>query len=850
MNHLWQDVRYGIRMLVNKPGFTAAAVLVLALGIGANSAVFSLINAFLLKPLAIAKPSELTGLYSRDAKHPDAYRGFSYPNYVDIRDHNPVFASLMAHTLAMVGVQEGDDTKRAFAGIVSSNYFSTLGVNLLRGRGFLADEEKPGAELTAIVSYPFWKKRGEDPQLVGKQVRINGHLFTVVGIAPKGFTGTTALLSPELYVPLGAFSLVMNDFDGQVKPLSDRNNNALIPVGRFKPGMTQQAADAALAVIAAQMEKAFPGENKDQTLLVRPLSRLSISTNPTDDSGMRVPAILLLSLAAVVLLIASLNLANMMMARSAARRKEISIRLAVGGGRGRIVQQLVTEGLILAILGGAAGLFAASWSTGLLMQSLSLLAPVEFIYDAAPDVRVLAVTLLFCALSTIIFGLFPAWKLSKTDVWVDLKEKTGEDVGSSGRRLFSRGNLLVMAQLALSLMMLAAAGLFVHSAVRAANVQPGFSLENQVLAEVDASLVNYDEARAGRLYETLKERLRQVPGVRSVAIAATVPFGSIGLGKSITPSDRAASKEHPALQTRYNVVSEDYFQTMGIPILRGRPFTAAESLAGSKASVAIIDKLAADKLWPGGDALGKHVRSDAGAPPGAAIGVSATGDAPKQAPDLEIVGVVGTVRDNIIGGNAQPHLYFPTGQEYKANIQFQIRTAGGGPDAEKQMLETIRREIRETDARLPLLALKTMHEHLDSSVDIWVVRTGAHVLEIFGSVALFLAVIGLYAVNAYTVARRTREIGIRMALGADASGTLKMILREGLKVTAVGVGVGLLLATALGQVLAGVLYDIRGFDPFVLTLAPAVLTLVALAACYLPARRAARVDPMVALRYE
>jgi len=850
MNNLWQDVRYGIRILLNKPGFTAASVLVLALGIGANSAVFSLINAFLLKPLAIAKPAELTGLYSRDTKHPDAYRGFSYPNYVDIREHNPVFSSLMAHTMAMVGVQEGDDTRRAFAAVVSSNYFSTLGVNVLKGRPFLAEQEKPGAELTVIVSYPFWKKRGEDPQLIGKQLRINDHLFTVVGITPKGFTGTTALVSAELYVPLGAYGLVMNDFDGQVKPLSDRNNHTLIAVGRFKPGMTQQAADAALAVIGAQMEKAYPAENKDQTLLVRRLSRTSISTNPTDDANMRVPAFLLLSLAAVVLLIASLNLANMMMARGAARRKEISIRLAVGGGRRQIVQQLVTEGLILAILGGVAGLFAASWSTTLLIDSLARLAPIEVVYDSSPDVRVLIVTLLFCALSTVIFGLFPAWKLSKPDVWVDLKEKIGEDVGSSGRRLFSRSNLLVMAQLSLSLMMLTAAGLFVHSAIRAANVQPGFSLENQVLAEVDASLVNYDEAHASYLYQTLKDRLRQIPGVQSVAIAATIPFGTVGLGKNIAPSDTAVSKEHPALQTRYNVVSENYFKTMGIPILRGRPFTAAESTAGSKTSVAIIDKLAAEKLWPGGDALGRHVHSNAGASPGAAIGVSASGDVAKQNPDLEIVGIVGNVRERIIGGGAEPHLYFPVGQDYKTDVQFHIKTVGGGPVAEKQMLEAIRREIRTTDPRLPLLAFKTMSEHLDSSVDIWVVRTGAHVLEIFGSVALFLAVIGLYAVNAFTVARRTREIGIRMALGADASSTLEMILREGLKVTAVGVCVGLLLAIALGQVLAGVLYDIHGFDPFVLALAPVVLTLVAAAACYLPARRAARVDPMVALRYE
>jgi predicted permease len=832
MNQLWQDLRYGIRMLASKPGFTVAAVLVLALGIGANSAVFSLINAFLLKPLQVQKPEELAGLYSRDTKHPDAYRAFSYPNFVDIRDHNQAFSSLAAINMALVGIQEGDHTRRAMATVVSSNYFSTLGVTLLKGRAFLPAEEKQGGELTAIVTYSFWKKQGADPQLVGKPVRINGHLFTVVGITPQGFTGTMVLLSPDVFVPLNAYGMVMNDFEGNVKPLAARDNNALIVLGRLKPGLALQAAGAALGVTAAQMEKAYPAENKDQSLLVQPLARLGISTSPSSDSTLAVPAIMLLSLAGVVLLIASLNLANMMMAKGTARRKEIAIRLAIGGNRRRIVRQLVTEGFMLALLGGAAGILVASWSTTLLLQSMSRLVPLDFVYDARPDARVLGFTLLFCALSTVVFALFPAWKLSRPDVWMDLKEATGEDVAGRGRRLFSRGNVLVMAQLALSLAMLTATGLFVHSAVRASNIQPGFLLENEVLAEVDASLIAYDEAHGSQLYKTLKDRLRGVPGVQSVAIAATVPFGTVRLGKNVTPSGRAASKERPALQTRYNIVSEDYFQTLGIPMLRGRSFTSMESTKGSKSSVVIIDRLAAEKLWPSGDALGKHIRLD------------------KQTSDAEIVGVVGNIREEILGGDVAPHIYVPFGQEYQADVHFHVRVAGGGPEAEKRVLETIKREIFATDQRLPLLALATMRGHLESSPDIWVVRTGAHMLEIFGGVALLLAVIGLYALNAYTVARRTREIGIRMALGADTSSTLQMILGEGLKVTLVGVGVGLPLAIGLGRVLAGFLFDIRGFDPLVLGAAPVVLALVALFACYVPARRAALVDPMIALRYE
>jgi predicted permease len=815
---LWQDIRYGIRMLAQKPGFTIAAVLVLALGIGANSAVFSLVNAFVLKPLRIEKPEQLAGVYSRDTKHPDTYRAFSYPNYADLRDSGQVFSNLAAMNLAMVGIQEGATTRRAFAAVVSSNYFSTLGAKPALGRPFLAAEEKPGADLTAIVTYPYWQKNGADPSLVGKTIRINSHPFTIVGVTPKGFTGTMALVSPEIYTPLSAYSLVMNDFDGKVKPITARDNPTLLLVGRLKPGTTLQSADASLAVTASQMEQAYPAENKDQTFIARPMARMSMSTSPQTDSSLRVPATVLLSFSAIVLLIASLNLANMMMAKGTARRKEIAIRLAIGGGRARIVRQLVTEGMMLAMLGGAAGLVAASWSTTLLVQSMARLAPLDIVYDAAPDARVLAFTLLFCALSTVVFALFPAWKLSRPDVWTDLKENANEDAGK--RRLFSRSNMLVMAQLSLSLAMLTAAGLFVHSAIRAANVQPGFALENEVLAETDASLINYDEARARPLYRAVQDRLRAIPGVQSVAVAATVPFGMFTLGKNIAPSDAAVSKEHPALSVRYNIVSEDYFETLRIPILRGRSFNRDEKTG------VVIDKMAADKLWPGADALGKSVKFDD--------------------KTFEVVGVVGNVRENIVGAEIGPHLYGPWARDFQSDATFHVRTSG----ADTKILEDIRREISAVDANLPLLSLKTMRGHLESGFDIWMVRTGARMLEVFGSVALLLAVIGLYALNAYTVARRTREIGIRMALGADAQSTLRMMLGEALNVSLVGIGVGLLLALGVGKALSSFLYDIRGFDPIVLTAAPAVLTLVALFACYVPARRASRVDPLIALRYE
>ena len=640
--------------------------------------------------------------------------------------------------------------------------------------------------------------------------------------------------SPELLVPLGTYDLVIVDELSHGRPLAAPDNNALILVGRLKPGFTPHTAETAMAAVASQMEKAFP-EDKNQMLQIRPLPRLDMFTAPSNSHWMYTPAILLLSLAGIVLLIASLNLANMMAAQGAARRKEIAIRLAIGRSRRRIVQQLTTEGLVLAILGGTAGLFIAFWSTKLLIGSLERISPVNLVYNAAPNGRVLVATLVFCMVSTILFGLFPALRLSKPEMWFDLKESIGENVISRTRRYLSGSNVLVIAQLSLSLMMLTAAGLFVHSAVRAAKIQPGFSLENEVLAEVDVSMVNYNQAQGRQVYSALRDRLRRIPGVQFVAMAAAVPFGMKGLGTGITPADNASKKREP-LAARFNVVTEDYFQTLGIPLLRGRPFSAAESMAGSKKRVAIVDELTARQLWPGSSPLSKHVLLEGGVN--------------KQAEVCEIIGVVGNVREGILGGKTDPHVYIPLGQQYQANMQIHLKIVRGGPETEARMLETIRHEIHATDEQLPLLTLRSLRGNMESGIDMWIIRVGAHILEIFGAVALLLAVIGLYAVNTYTVARRTHEIGIRMALGASAPATLRMILSEGTRLIAIGLALGLLLAIGLGRVLAGFLYEIRGFDAPVLLGASAVLAIVALCACYVPARRASRVDLMIALRYE
>jgi predicted permease len=421
-------------------------------------------------------------------------------------------------------------------------------------------------------------------------------------------------------------------------------------------------------------------------------------------------------MAGVVLLIASLNLANMMLARGTARRKEMAIRLAIGGGRGQIVRQLFTEGLILSALGAIGGLVIAAWSTSLLIASLGRLAPLEIVYSAGPDVRVLGATMGFCVFSTVLFSLGPAWKLSRPDVVSDLKKASGDEAAGGSRRLFSRRNLLVMGQLSLSLMMLVASGLFVRSAIQVANVAPGFVLDNGLIAELDPSLAGYNETVGRQMYSTLLSRMRGIPGVESAAVAATVPFGMTSFGKDLRPADNAAAGKGDG-KTRhagatYNIVSEDYFKTLGIPLLRGRTFIRTEATSAPHVHVAVIDKLAVERLWPGADAIGRHLRIDAD-------------DPAKPAEEIEVVGVVGNVQDHIIGGELQPHLYAPFGQQYQANLQLHLKITPTGRAGQKRLLDTVRREMRAVDPRLPALSLRTMRDHLDASFDLWIVRTGA-----------------------------------------------------------------------------------------------------------------------------
>ena len=848
-----RDLRFAVRQLSKAPGFTIAAVTVLALGIGVNTAVFSLVNTLFFAPPAYAKPHEMVQLFSQDKKDPKKFRGFSYPTYLDIREQNTVFTDVMGFNVAFIGLGQKGDTRRAFGAIVTSNYFSVLGVPLARGRAFLPEEETPSHRTpVAIVSYSYWQKHDLDPNVLGSQLLINGRPFTVVGITPKGFVGTMQILSPEVWLPMSVHDQVANDFLSENKTtIEDKKGTQVRIMGRLKPGMTSATAEPALEGLAANLEKAYPVEQKNQTFITAPVSRNSISNNPATESGIKVIAPLLLGMAIVVLLVACLNLANMLLARSTARRKEIAIRLALGGSRWRIVRQLLTEGFVLAVVGGVGGLVLGLWSSDLLVGSMRKLMPLDIVWSSAPNPAILAATFGFCLLGTLMFALGPALKISRSALVADLKEHAGEDVVRRRWKFLPRHPLIVV-QIAFSLALITAAALFIRGAEKAASVDTGLKPGASYILEVDASLAGYEPKRAQELYRNLNERLAALPGVEHASISSIVPFGMFELSRKVQRAGfRLAPDAKPttaaeglAFDVAWNSVGADYFSTVGLPVTRGRGFTESEATQpGPK--VAIIDEVLAKKLWPAGDAVGQRIQY-ADQKPGTSADVNS-----EEKESMEIVGIVPATRHALfeteepVGG-----IYLPFARGFQSDVSYFVRFHSLAPGREVVAADLLRSAVRDVDPSIPIISLRTFAQHLDSNLDLWLVRAGAALFSIFGALALGLAVVGLYGVKAYSVVRRTREIGIRMALGAQAGAVLRMIMREGFIMLLSGVIIGFLLAIASAKILSGILYGVHALDPIAFTAAALVMTSAVLIATWLPARRATRVNPIQSLRTE
>ena len=832
---LRQDVRYALRMWRRAPGFNLVVILVLALGIGANSAMFTLVNALLFRPLP-GHASELVGLYSHDPAKPDSYRAFSFPNYADVRDRADVFDGLLAHTFTLVGVKQGDVARRTFVEVVSSNFFSTIGVSLAAGRPFTAEEERPTADMpVAIVGYARWRDAGLSPAFIGSTISINSRDFTIVGVAPPGFTGTTALIAPDIWLPLGVFDTVVNGvFRAGAGSLGDRAHAALIVAGRLKPGIPLTAVNARLDVLGRQLAQAYPAENRGQMLSVSRLSRVNISTNPSSDSGPAIVSAVMMPLAGAVLLIACLNVTNMSLARGAARKKEIAIRLAVGGGRRRIIRQLLTESMLLAAAGASLALLVSTSTMRVLLSSLVPILPMPLQLDPSPDRNVLIATALFALMSTIVFGLAPALKLSRPDVVSDLKD-TGTDLRRADRRFGLRA-WLVIGQVAMSLTLMMAGGLFARGAIEASAGDPGYRYDRLLLASVDPSLAGIDEAHARDLVRAALARIRALPGVEAAGTSSQVPFGESHEGRTVAPAGHTDARD--ARNATYTAISAGYFKTLGLPVLRGRDFDAPEESSASAARVAIVDEPLARSLFGDENPIGQQIFLP-----------HRDGDTPADNAPMQVVAVVPGIRDDLFQREPAPHLYVPAGQCYRAEVHIHVRRAAGGL-GDTQALDTIRRELIAIDSRMPIVELTTMSGFHQHGLLLWVIRSAGRALTAFGVIALLLAAIGVYGVMSYLTSRRTHEFGIRLALGATRRDILGLVFREGIRTTGVGLLLGFPLGLALAIVLRSAIYGISPWDPMVLIVVPMVLVAAAALATYLPARRATRTTAMEALRAE
>ena len=821
---LAQDVRFALRMLRMAPGFAATAIVILTAGIGANGVIFNFINAVLLKPLNGGRHAELMGLYSGDRTRPDAFRLFSYPEYVDVRSRNDVFADLFAESRMRAGVTENGLTRLAIASYVSSNYFRALGATPTIGRFFTGEEERPGSGApVAVVSHGYWRRLGMPADIIGRTLLVNGQPLTIVGVAPNGFQGTLPGLPGEFWLPLGGASLTA--IDERLAPIADdRSSFSLMALGTLKPGVSADDAQARLVPLASALEAAYPQWNRNQRLLVVRQSRVNFGLPPSGDTETMIGAMVLMAISGMVLVVACLNLANLQLARGSVRRQEIAVRLALGGSRLRIVRQLLVEGVLLSGAAGAVAMGVSWWGSARISSSISSLLQRDIAIDTAPDARLLAVIGAACVLSAIVFSLGPAVKLSRSDLVTAMKQLG--PLPSARRRRVSVPGMLVATQVALSLALLVTAGVFARASVNAASSDPGFALEGGILVDVDAGIGRLSETETRVAYARMLDRLRVLPDVRAASAASIVPFGPARDGRIVR--NQAAS-----VAATFTVVFSQYFETLGIPIVAGREFTPVEDQRTTE-PVAVIDQHLSALLFPGRSPLGEFVQL-------------ARGDAVDGEP-LRIVGVVPSVRDDILAA-ANAHIYVPFGHQFHGAMTFHLRTA---PASETAVMARAREVLRGVDGRLAVLDVRTMTAHRDGMPDLFGVRLGAALFAAFGLIGLMLSAAGLYGLRAYLVTQRTRELGIRLALGATRGGVVGQLVKEGSITSAAGIVVGLALALALVQLLrqSGMLYQVSAVDPAVFALAPLTLILATVAASYIPARRALRIDPSAALRPE
>jgi predicted permease len=825
-DHFWQDVRYGARTLRKSPGFTVVAVLTLALGIGANTAIFSMVDTLMFRPLPICNPGKVVFLaLPRDATHFESE--FSGPEFRQIRDQtsaifSDVGAMITGGLSGGIGRSDGltvDRTTRPVQTLfVTGDFFQMLGIRPYLGRLILPSEGKtPGADPVVVLSYRYWKARFQgDPDVIGKSAFINGHPVTIVGVAPKGFLGPTPIFEMEAYLPLGMMTVETGD---SAAFLTDVGTRDLLIVGRVAPGISIERANAALAPLGQQLAKQYPRLGVGTALQAKPLRPPGIINGPNP-----LPALagLFLILAGLVLGLACLNVANLSLVRGVGRQREMAVRAALGGVRTRLVRHLLGETMLLALLGAVAGMVASTLALRVI-SSLAAASDLPLVFEFPFNARVFVFAMSVAAVATASVGIIPALRASSGNLSKILHEGGRTSTARSQRTRTA----LVAVQVGGSLALLIVAGLFVRSLKNAQRADLGFEPRNVLNISFDPGEIGYAQAQGAEFYNQLLMQVRGLPGVQSASLAMIVPLGDSVQGDQITVPGYMAERSEQ-LHAEYNAVSTEYFKTMKIAVLRGRDF--ADSDTESSPRVAIINQAMAERFWAGADPIGRNFKRD--------------GDS-KHA--IEIIGEVRNSRTEDPYSPYGPLFYVPITQNYTPAQTLQIRTQ----DAPQAVTPEVLAVVRGIAPTVPVLSVRTMTNAVRNGANgLLLFNLGAELTAALGLLGLTLAVVGIYGVMAHAVGQRTQEIGVRIALGAQSKNILWMISRQGLVILGIGLGLGLLAAVGVGQLVGDFLVGIGPTDPFTYLSVSVLLSLVALGACYVPARRAMRVDPMVALRYE
>jgi len=819
------DLRYAFRTLLKSPGFTAVALISLALGIGVNTTIFSVVNAVLLRPLPVTDPDRLVEVYTTTGNPEFPQSVFSYPDYVDLRDSNEVFSGVTAYGLAVASLRHADDApKTVVAEVVSANFFDVIGVEPALGRAFSAEEGRTeGTHPVVVLGHGFWTAQfGADPDIIGREVFINTTPYTVIGVAPASYTGMLPAMTPHVWLPMMMTEevSVIGIQDVRESPIGDtrltqRGSRFLFVKARLAPGVTIERAQANVSAIMANLEVAYPDTNEDRGAELVPTSGVRIF--PMIDRVLAPVGWLLLGIVSLVLLIACANVANMLLARSSARRQEIAVRLALGASRAALVRQLLTESLLLAVCGGALGLLLAVWGTSML-STLDAVSQMSVRFDFGVDRTVFLFAFLASLATGLAFGLVPALKASRPQLVPALK---GADAVGNRRRRIGLRDVLVVSQVAVSLLLLVGAALLGRSLQAAQAIDLGFDADQTALIEMNLDMIGYDDEPADVFQRQYLERIRALPQVEAAALTQNIPLSaSVSVTGIFIPGLHESDEDRVIADEA--VVGPGYFETMGVPLLEGRDFTERDT--PDTPLVAIVNETMARSYWPGESVIGKRFRSSM-----------------EDEDDFEIIGLVGDHKVRTVGEDPRPYVHFARTQRRSTRAVVVARTAGDVAE----LPALLRSELQAMEPDLNS-GERTMRESV--AVTLLPVTLGAQMLAGFGVLALVLSSIGLYGVIAYSVSRRVREIGIRIALGADSMGVVKLVVRRGMGLAAVGVLLGWAGAALLSSLLRGFLYGVSALDPTAFGAAGALLMGVAFLANYIPARRAARIDPLTALR--